>query len=345
MLPAFKGPSSKSSQQTPVQTFNPRKCLLFPHAPLPQNLKRWRQRVLLTHWISIDNDLTAVLRTLSGKSNDKAYGALKRLVSVFCTRDRLQSSIPLQTLEPFLLLPSVRYLRGINLEADDLSHDFEWHRFEAQTSVETLSMNHSTISATHARKLFRGMHNLKSLFWAQFVPRNGTGREWDGGASVTALLDSPARDTLESFSLYFEGEKHGSSITTFKQFSVLQNLRLDVILLAGGPDHGRGDLADPFLEPPSYQCSKDIRCSISSRLVDILPPTLRSLSLCGRPEVEGLDKLFEGIDDLRKNCPELREIEMYGFEMRSVRDRRGGIRDLPRIRLSLSMQGIGLSIV
>jgi hypothetical protein len=149
--------------------------------------------------------------------------------------------------------------------------------------------------------------------------------QWDGGAFAAALRSSPAAKMLEELSLAADQSASSSAIRTLKGLEQLKELELVITLLLGEAEAeaegGRGDLADPSINDDFHLYPMTTNDgTIIVRLVDILPPTNRRLSLlmpsiAYEPgwKVKDCRVLSNGLASERDKLPNLKEVRLCAF--------------------------------
>lgn len=188
-----------------------------------------------------------------------------------------ETGTPLQTLAPFIALPSLQDLSGEGLEADYTP--YKWPFPESQVStVESITLTNSAISASNMQKFLSPLKNLKSFHYSHTAMGNGAGYLWNGGACLNTII-AHLGPTLEK--LHFTGDVVMSctAIETFKPFDRLKILEFSAQLLMGEVDEGKGD---EYLRqkqgyfPPE---PKDITQPSSYELWGLLPESLEELTI------------------------------------------------------------------
>jgi hypothetical protein len=222
------------------------------------------------------------------------------------------------------------------MQADDQYDRFIWPWGNPRASpLREIEFTESALNAKYMKSFMAPFHNLKAVRYAH---SNFRYDRWDAGASLTALSTMQSAKTLEelSFSMSYRWQRWSFSATsTFKRFTSLIDLELDIVMLLYKGDHGR-------LEPTNC------------RLVDILPPTIRRLRLLAQSDTLKWDtkfkrsaRLFDGLVREKKKLPNLRNVQLVGpwiepgrlTPLRTFSPRRGGRRQAePKVQIESWVQ-------
>lgn len=231
---------------------------------------------------------------------------------------------PFQVLVPFLGLPSLRKIVGFQMEAAQLGRDFWWPWANGYSSLEELELTSSGISATQTRRILAPMRCLRTLKYHHAGFGDGAGYEWDGGAFLAGIRDSPAVETLEELSLSISsGFPCFSGVGSMKRFRRLRWLELSVELLLPDVEQGHGDLADweirNNVENAPRQNPNEGR--VTTRLVDILPASIQEVRLLVGETVKSFEEMYEGLVVERNQVPYLAVIQLSRFWKNLERER------------------------
>ncbi|KAI9711325.1 MAG: hypothetical protein M1820_002312 [Bogoriella megaspora] len=268
----------------------------------------------------IDSDLRSVLHLLSlqALSSFTNPPGLFKLHTIEPWSSDVGWGTPLQSLTPFMALPSMRKMILTRMEADH--NPFRWPYEPSITSpIEVVEATKCAISSTSMSNFLAPMHNLRILKYSHFGFSNGAGYSWDAGSFLATVMSSPARLTIEELSLEAKGRSSASPIKTLKGFSKLRWLERDAVFLTGEPEassrysvmrRSYGNGQDSRKRTHRYKPDGIV---MKRKLVDVLPPTIRRVRLIITNQIRDFARLFVGLATEREKLPQLQEIEVVTF--------------------------------
>jgi hypothetical protein len=204
--------------------------------------------------------------------------------------------VSLEELYPYLLLPSIKRIKATGIAPRDLRSDSSWANpwLTSHTSVlEELVLEDADAEATTIAWFLAPLTHLRTFVWNYRCTRESLWKSchWDGESFANAVARA-AGEQIQDMTLTINYE-HASftAIKTFKHFTALKRLTLDVQLLLGESNfvHAERVTGHGWLPPRSSLRKKyDL-----PRLSDMLPPTLQSLRLLVSDHVHEPERLFE----------------------------------------------------
>ena len=208
----------------------------------------------------------------------------------------MEFGTPLQVLNPFLALPSLKKIIGRYLEADREYSDYVWPYDNHSSMVTEVEMTDVAVSATHIERFLRAMPDLRSLKWSHLCTGDGACGMWNGGAFVNAVRETVG-NRLEQFCLTtYLYDDSLTAVSSFKGLSNLRYLEFSASLLIGPQERGADE--QTLIEETNHGLNIP-RIAHPEKLYDILPSSLVELRLLlPRKEAEYalMEDIWDGFD-------------------------------------------------
>ncbi|KAL9027889.1 MAG: hypothetical protein Q9196_003657, partial [Gyalolechia fulgens] len=200
---------------------------------------------------------------------------------------------PLQTLAPFLALPSILEISGFHLEADYTAYNWPFPEHPIST-VETVTLSDTAISAPNMHNFLSTLSNLKYLHYSHSCMNTGAGYLWNGGAFLNAII-AHAGPSLEELHVTIRFTTSFTAIQTFRSLERLKKLHFSAELLIGQADEGKGD--EYIKEKYGHSPPDEDRISplSQSELWGLLPASLEELTVEFQSDPKGwkhFDQVF-----------------------------------------------------
>jgi hypothetical protein len=259
--------------------------------------------------------LHALLQSIVSKACDTASQspALGKLTHIHPFLDAgYESRADLQTLDPFLALPSLRKLSIASLTAH---RGFEWQQPSITSNITSIEMACCCMTGQQLGKLLLHTPKLRSFKYSHETKWHGICHEWNYSAFILSV-GHHCGNTLRELSVTVDtcyGDTGGAE-TDLKDFTVLEDLELDVgAFLYPSLEYILRDLdfheENCVSRTVSDWTLHDIPC-----LAELLPLTLKRLRLvCGTglDEPIALQQLFNHLKDRSEaEVPILNEISV-----------------------------------
>ena len=181
---------------------------------------------------------TDILTTSDSCTRGKLPLSRLEMVYLHCEDD--EDGTPLQTLAPFIALPSLRTSSGHHIESD--YSDFIWPFPGHDSKVEKIIFTESAISAEKIHRFLEPLRSLKSLYYSHNCLGGGSGYLWNGGGFLNAVI-ACAGEYLEELHLNIGSVMSLTRLESFHPFKKLRKLYFYAPLLLGDFDEGKGDEA------------------------------------------------------------------------------------------------------
>lgn len=221
---------------------------------------------------------------------------------------------PLQTLAPFIALPSLERLTACSKSARHGRKDYNWPYGLHQSNLQTFELFDTVTTALRLQRILQPMRQLRSFRYVHDPQYVESVPFLDTAGFLRSLIDCVG-STLEE--LTFTGNicSH-TAFGSFKAFQKLSRLEIRLSLLSDV------NVNDNELPTYYYYESDEMRhggvpeClphgSLSCpRLVDILPPTVKDLILWCDSDPLDTDRLFEGFPTYCKQVlPKLQRLNL-----------------------------------
>ena len=189
----------------------------------------------------------------------------------------------LQTLNPFLLAPSIRELYCVSTVAVNdgyTGYPFDWQYPSLDSNLEKVEFSHSCVMGSVLAKFLAHTPRLRFFKLSHEVKWHGCGHDWDANAIFTALAHH-CGNTLEELSVTIVEDFGGeikAGVQSLRQFTKLEHLEIDIRFFFGPP------VTDELREmwPDDYRAHAHSigwnEATVPS-LVDILPLSIKTLRL------------------------------------------------------------------
>ncbi|KAJ9245605.1 hypothetical protein DTO169E5_324 [Paecilomyces variotii] len=244
-------------------------------------------------------------------SRDIALAKLRTLLPM--TGADYEDKVALQTLVPFMSIPSVVEVLGSSCVALDdgyTGYPFNPDYESFGRSLERLELMSSTVGPREIRTLLQQCSKLKVFKLDYTVKWHGCGWNWNAGHFMRAIEDT-CRDTLEDLGIDIGGDVNdiGTGIVSMKRFRSLKRIELDVQVFLGVPCGGTIDQAwdyDTTDEAPTGDPE-------IPKVTDLLPASAEKLLLFAQDYDEHakcLEALFAGVTqaEREKYLPNLKTV-------------------------------------
>ena len=188
---------------------------------------------------------------------------------------QIESGTPIQTLAPFVALPSIRRIVGQRLEGD--GSRYNWPYDGHLSNIEELIFLKCSVDPPQLYSLLQPMYRLR-VFRYSHLQSGGLGEYWEA-AGVLRVLSESVGSTLEELSLTTSGDPPWSVVQTFKGFQRLKKLEFSTRLLYDDAFDDDDYIADLELNERYDRVPRrnSLESAEAVRLIDILPATVRNL--------------------------------------------------------------------
>lgn len=244
-------------------------------------------------------------------TDDRPQRVLSRLIQIvpWSSDDEFGSS--LDTVRPFMALPSMRRLIGFQLVAESggISNGaYAWPFGEQASPVKAVECTSGAVDREHLEVFLAPMKSLQSFKWDHGCFGEGTGYFFNGGAFFNCLKSHVSK-TLTQLTLTCWGHSL-TAIDSFRAFERLEYLEFEVKLLYGERDEGESD--EKVLDRLDWFSWKmDYGKFTPPKLIDILPASLRRTRLINNLEQDKLIPLFDSfVEGKSTHLPALSKIEI-----------------------------------
>ncbi|KAL8769566.1 MAG: hypothetical protein Q9209_004498 [Squamulea sp. 1 TL-2023] len=220
---------------------------------------------------------------------------------------------PIQNLAPFIALPSLRRLVGHDMAADDDLMDYHWPYGSHQSNLQEFELYNTITTSLQLRRILQPMRHLRAFRYKHSGALGWQVLFLDTAGYLRSIIDCVG-STLKDLTLT-PPTKFYTAFESFKGFETLSRLEIRLKLLYGGattnsPPPGIGLVQMVNSGIPDCLPQKSPPCP---RLVDILPTTIKGLTLWVDSDESQTDRLFEGFsvsNSLTEILPRLRRVNL-----------------------------------
>ena len=218
----------------------------------------------------------------------------------------------------FAMLPSMRILRGTAIDGEI---GIAWPlRFQPGSSnVTEINFTRSAVDGRTFESLLSGISALRKFIYHHYGSPVGFGLYSatryvnslrSHAASSLQLLDISAEDTSD----FTDEELEEQQVGSLRIFRSLNYVRLEYTAFrTAGPDDG---LNSEALEGQGFHSEEEEdeeTAESMERLVDILPASIKSLTLINNGETEEIQELFRGmVEEMSEKLPVLKAVTFEG---------------------------------
>ena len=240
--------------------------------------------------------------------------ALAHLNKVYMYHADSENGEDINDYGPFAMLPSMRVLSGSNIAGEDR---FTWSPIciNEFSNVTEINFEYSAIDAITFEMMLSRIPALKKFTYdyggatvgfASYDPAGYVESLRNHAAASLELLDIANQHTL------MDEDKRRQYVGSLKMFSSLRSIRLEDV--AFEKHNMSEDDAAALPEADFHQDNSDADSSASNkdfdRLVDILPPSVKYVTLIPNNGNEGVQEILEGLaEEKAKTFPNLRRIK------------------------------------
>jgi hypothetical protein len=278
-----------------------------------------------------DPETIALLNTITRNAGIRPFKALARVTTLKTNGETHgEDRAHLEDLNPFLILPILRKLRGTDLVALDDSFTgipFEWRYPALNSNIEEIEFYTScmTGSGPDLVSLFPHTPKLRS-FKLAFSPKwHAAGYNWDTNSVFRALGEHCGGTLTElSITMHRVYDRMKAGICALKDFVRLEHLEMDTRLFYGAPVDTE-ELRTLFIDDYEVH-TRDCGWTEDSipSLCDILPPSIKTVRLITGYWIEEpaiLQSLFRFGEDDRKELPLLESVSVHRGTMKIFDDK------------------------
>ncbi|KAL9006360.1 MAG: hypothetical protein Q9188_000896 [Gyalolechia gomerana] len=224
--------------------------------------------------------------------------ALTKLRTLSATSDKPMYSAHLNFYRSFAMLPSMRSLRGCMSDGQEMGCRWPESFQPGSSMVTTIQLGVSAVAAHNFEALFGGIAALKHFTYEYGSVARGSGPYEPVG--IIDALRRHAYHSLKSLSItrIDSGYKwEARTIGPLHTFTSLKSIRLEDVLFAipcpddrsSEDDSSRGDYGDWRRQP-----------CVMSRLVDLLPASVKAFTLVRLMYDKHTRDLLEGLAELKE---------------------------------------------